>query len=408
MTLPSITVRPLLLLSCPALIVARWRSSSTTPASCQRRDVKSFRVGVIGAGISGLSAASHIQELIPGVSVTVMEWGRGPGGRMACRRARVRGPASDEERVAFDHAAPFFSVWTGEFKMLMRKWQKEGVVAPWDSAGERVWVGTPTNHAICKHLAETLQSVGGRMLFGRHVTSANYSEDEHEWVVSARSRGSGEVEMHYFDVLMLSDKLLVLPNQYAVLPSNDPIVSQFPNVTSVGTLVMLLAFKGELGSGLPPLLAELPADSPLSLVVHESAKPQRIQEDSPYDLWVAHSTETFAAAHLQEDVGNGPSVGDEKVILQELERAFSTALRIPSLPPVVHASIMTWDHARPVAGERVAATHLLDRRRLVGVCGDVFEPAPLAEGVEAAALSGRALAEDVASSIKASHTPSAL
>ena len=42
-----------------------------------------MRVGVVGAGISGLLYAQRLSELAPTLRVTVLEWGRGPGGRTA-------------------------------------------------------------------------------------------------------------------------------------------------------------------------------------------------------------------------------------------------------------------------------------------------------------------------------------
>jgi hypothetical protein len=59
------------------------------------------RVGVVGAGISGLVLATELQaNLGPKVKVTVLEWGRGPGGRTARRRVQLE----NGEEVGFDHA----------------------------------------------------------------------------------------------------------------------------------------------------------------------------------------------------------------------------------------------------------------------------------------------------------------
>ena len=51
-----------------------------------------MRVGIVGAGISGLLCAQRLLSLqqAPGLlQVTVFEWGRGPGGRTAHRRATL-------------------------------------------------------------------------------------------------------------------------------------------------------------------------------------------------------------------------------------------------------------------------------------------------------------------------------
>lgn len=70
-----------------------------------------LRIGIVGAGISGLSAARTIAEVFPppAAALTVFEWGRGPGGRTARRRA-----TAGELSLGFEHAAPFFDVAPGD------------------------------------------------------------------------------------------------------------------------------------------------------------------------------------------------------------------------------------------------------------------------------------------------------
>ena len=60
---------------------------------------------------------------------------------------------------------------------------------------------------------------------------------------------------------------------------------------------------------------------------------------------------------------------------------------------MAHASVFAWDHAQPAEGSRLPSTHLLDATRRAGVCGDFFAGAAGLDGVEAAAVSGAALAE---------------
>ncbi|MEO1584670.1 MAG: FAD-dependent oxidoreductase [Planctomycetota bacterium] len=60
------------------------------------------RIAVIGAGIAGATAARTLADA--GLSVTVFEKARGPGGRMASRRV-----ARDETSPAFDHGCQMLS-----------------------------------------------------------------------------------------------------------------------------------------------------------------------------------------------------------------------------------------------------------------------------------------------------------
>ena len=117
------------------------------------------RVGsciVIGAGMSGLMAANRLQEA--GWGVTVLDKGRGVGGRMATRRF---------EGGSFDHGAQFFTARSDEFKELVQGWQKAGAAREWsrgfaDAGGNPNQDGHPRYRgaegmtSIPKHLARGL------------------------------------------------------------------------------------------------------------------------------------------------------------------------------------------------------------------------------------------------------------
>ncbi len=84
------------------------------------------KILIIGAGMSGLTAARELQN--NGHEVTVIDKGRGIGGRMATRRfAGGR----------FDHGAQFFTTRSDEFKAVAEKWQSEKIAHHW-------FDGTPT------------------------------------------------------------------------------------------------------------------------------------------------------------------------------------------------------------------------------------------------------------------------
>jgi len=115
-----------------------------------------------------------------------------------------------------------------------------------------------------------------------------------------------------------------------------------------------------------------------------------------------HSGSQFAARHLREDTGAGPTLDDEAAVKQEMTAEFLRLLRQGAYANleadhVVYSSVMVWDHATPVASPESAmqCTHLLDQERLAGVCGDFFAAVggegdggdgARVTGVEAAAL----------------------
>ncbi len=84
------------------------------------------KILIVGAGMSGLTAARELQSNRH--DVTVVDKGRGIGGRMATRRfAGGR----------FDHGAQFFTTRSDEFQAATARWQSANVAHHW-------FDGTPT------------------------------------------------------------------------------------------------------------------------------------------------------------------------------------------------------------------------------------------------------------------------
>ncbi|CAA9431150.1 MAG: Renalase, oxidases 1,2-dihydro- and 1,6-dihydro-beta-NAD(P)H isomers back to NAD(P) [uncultured Rubrobacteraceae bacterium] len=111
---------------------------------------------VVGAGISGLLAARELTEA--GWRVTVLDKGRGVGGRMATRRTGV---------AAFDHGAQFFTVRGERFEDLVDGWLQAGAAAEWSRGfadaegnanpdGHPRYRGSEGMTSIPKHLADGL------------------------------------------------------------------------------------------------------------------------------------------------------------------------------------------------------------------------------------------------------------
>lgn len=105
---------------------------------------------VVGAGLSGLLAAQRLQKT--GWEVTVIDKGRGVGGRMATRRF---------DGAVFDHGAQFFTVRDPRFAVMVGEWQQAGHAEVWSrgfgqSDGHARYRGVPTMTALPKHLATGL------------------------------------------------------------------------------------------------------------------------------------------------------------------------------------------------------------------------------------------------------------
>lgn len=81
-----------------------------------------MRAVVVGAGIAGLSAAHSLVD--GGVDVTVVDKGRGPGGRLATRRIGA---------ATVDHGAQFFTVRTPAFGRTVDDWTARGLARVWST-----------------------------------------------------------------------------------------------------------------------------------------------------------------------------------------------------------------------------------------------------------------------------------
>jgi renalase len=134
---------------------------------------------VVGAGMSGLLAASVLQK--NGVRVTVLDKGRSVGGRLATRRIGS-GRA--------DHGAQFFTVRTPEFQTWVDQWLEDGVIFVWsygfsdgslfssqDTEGHPRYATHGGMNALAKHVARDVTDI---QLNQRIVTATC---DEEGWIL---------------------------------------------------------------------------------------------------------------------------------------------------------------------------------------------------------------------------------
>ncbi|KAE8707846.1 hypothetical protein F3Y22_tig00110372pilonHSYRG00112 [Hibiscus syriacus] len=85
------------------------------------------KVAVAGSGISGAVCAATLAR--NGISVTLFDSARGPGGRMSQRREI----SEDGKELLFDHGAPYFTVTNPDVLSVVAEWESRGLVAEWKS-----------------------------------------------------------------------------------------------------------------------------------------------------------------------------------------------------------------------------------------------------------------------------------
>lgn len=109
-----------------------------------------MKIIIIGAGLAGLSAARVLTQ--KGHDITVLDKGRGVGGRMSTRTI---------DNAKADHGAQYFAVKSPEFQAFISEMQSENVTAEWHLAQrENVrYVGAKGMNTIPKKMASSLNIV---------------------------------------------------------------------------------------------------------------------------------------------------------------------------------------------------------------------------------------------------------
>ncbi|MDW3177341.1 MAG: FAD-dependent oxidoreductase [Acidimicrobiia bacterium] len=122
-------------------------------------------IAIIGAGLSGLAAAQVLLD--GGRSVTLVDKGRGVGGRLATRRI---------DDATLDHGAQFFTVRGNAFREVVDLAIAEGAVDTWCHGfdaddGYPRYRGTKGMNGFAKWLAARVEQSGGTIIKSTRVAS---------------------------------------------------------------------------------------------------------------------------------------------------------------------------------------------------------------------------------------------
>ena len=313
---------------------------------------RAHRVGIVGAGMAGLSCAARL--VAAGHSVQLFDKGRGPGGRMATRR--IATPLGD---ALFDHGAQYFTARDPGFAAVVTDWEQRGLAARWPAAGDDAWVGQPSMNSVVKDMAGQHDVRSGELVRGLKRT-------EGMWQVLTASGAHGP-----FDTLIVA-----IPSEQAapLLALHDlALAQQAMHARSLPCWTALLAFA-------EPLTATADifrGPGQICWAARNSVKPGR---DGP-EAWVIQASAQWSAEHVEAHQAH---------VLTELVRAFELEIAQP-LPAIIAAQVHRWRFALS-AGTGLGALWNADIR--LGACGDWL----LGPRVECAWLSGQALAGVIAAS----------
>ncbi|MDG5750790.1 FAD-dependent oxidoreductase [Qipengyuania sp. XHP0211] len=307
-------------------------------------------IAIVGAGMAGLACATQLAR--DGRRVTLFDKGRGPGGRMATRRAEIGG-----ETVRFDHGAQYFTARDTGFQEQVALWERESVVARWPAAGEDAWVGTPAMNAPIKALAEPLE-----VQWAARVTDIVKSEQG--WRLNV------DDEIHEFESVVFG-----IPAEQAAELLAD-IHAEFADrarrTQSRPCWALMAQFPERLECG--DVLRGGEGDT-VSWAARNGAKPGHDGSES----WVVHGSPDWSLAHLEEEA--------ENVAGQLLDAFLHQAEVMPQAPLHMAAHRWRFAMAEPIDGPDA----LWDAEARIGVAGDWL----IAPRVEAAWLSGTRLARAI-------------
>ena len=319
-------------------------------------------IAVVGAGMAGLACAGALRDA--GRAVTVFDKGRRPGGRIATRRA---------DGAQFDHGAQFATARDPGFSATMQHLRAAGSVAPWPAASDERdvrWVGVPGMSAMARALANGSPIVTERqvaLLYAtadgwrvRHLAAADIRP-------GATSETGGELAGPFDAVL------LALPAPQAVpLLGTHPFAARAAATSYAPSWTAMAVFDPPL----PGPEVGRSKDGPVGWAARQSSIPGR---PATPDAWVLQATAAWSRQNLEREATE---------IAPELCEAFTDVS-----PASVVAQRWRYAQVEQAAGEPC----LWDAAARIGACGDWC----LGGRVEAAWLSGRALAASVLASVLA-------
>lgn len=304
------------------------------------------RIGIVGAGMAGLSCARALADA--GRTVTVLDKSRGLGGRLATRRA--------ENGLQFDHGAQYVTARERGFQDLLASAGAAGAAASW-SMGERTgFVGVPAMNGLAKHLAGGLQ-------IRRSFQVDEIQQHGGGWAVSSQD------EVLDFDILILTAPA---PQSEALLGTKHPLARKIRHVKMLPCWTLMAAL---VEPATVSFRAQRTPDAPLAWIALDSSKPGRTSRS----CWVAQAGPEWSAQHLE----------DEKTVVRENLLSLLCDALGRSPEDALHSDVHRWRYAR--VDVAYGSAFLKDETDSLYLGGDWC----LGARVEAAWQSGTAIARDL-------------
>jgi predicted NAD/FAD-dependent oxidoreductase len=225
-------------------------------------------IGIIGAGMAGLSCARRLAHA--GIQPTILDKGRGLGGRLATRRT--------DNGLQFDHGAQYVTGRDASFRSLLAEMEEAGCCGRWTVEGKERAVGAPGMNTMAKHLARGLEIRQRAEVSGLRQTANG-------WEVSIAGQ-----RMHFARLVVT----IPAPQVAALLGQTHELSQRVSCVRMLPCLTLMAAF----ASGAPePFVTRRDPDDPIAWIALDSSKLGRMTEA----CWVAQAGPNWSAARLDLD-----------------------------------------------------------------------------------------------------------
>jgi len=242
------------------------------------------KIAIIGAGLSGLSAAHLLKDF---ADITLFEKARGVSGRMSTRRA---GP------YFFDHGAQYFTARTKPFQDFIQPLLDQGIIERWNARyvkfkgnqiierinwidKEQRYVGVPGMNQVCKFLAKELN-----IYMNTRIVSLNH-QGAWQLIDEQGQQYSG------FDWVICTAPS---PQAAELLPEFFKYHADLKAIKMSSCFSLMLGFEQSFPTEFE---AAHVTDSDLSWIALNGHKPKR---PDLFTLMV-HSSEEYAEAHIDDD-----------------------------------------------------------------------------------------------------------
>lgn len=348
-------------------------------------------IGIIGGGMAGLICALYLEKR--GIRSTVFDTGiHGLGGRMGTRTI-------DPQQLIFDHAAQFFTVSDPEFAVLVDSWVKKGLVREWQGIVGELEAGgifTPLRNSPpryvgvngMRHVADSILCETRLVNVVRPCWVSTLEPFNGMWYLGEKGKPCGQ-----FDAIVIAHNGKCANRLLA--SSGLPLIArQMKRLELSSIWALLAAFDDPLptpdgATAFPFEGAFVKGVDSISWMANNSRKLLDSCSSGPH-CWTILSTATFGKQNKvpQESIPTSTAERLKEAMLMGIESALGISHN--SIHTPTYARVQLWGAALPTNSPNVPC--IFDPFGRVGICGDWL----LGSSLEAAALSGRALANHIA------------